>query len=108
MRGWRARRFNNTTNGMLVLDSVAAADVAGFGDACPVGARRGRILEGYRRRLNALADTCLAWHIVPVFVTQPDQFGYGRDPVTGADLEAFPVEPSVNGAAAVGDAGALQ
>jgi hypothetical protein len=96
-RGWRARRFNNTTNGMMVLDSVRRLVLADSVVRARLGSQ-GPFLEGYRTRLNALADTCLAWHIVPVFVTQPDQFGYGRDPVTGADLAAFPVEPSVNGA----------
>ena len=96
-RGWRAKRFNNTTNGMMVLDSVRRLAVADSVAQARVGAQ-GPYLEGYRTRLNALADTCLAWHIVPVFMTQPDQFGYGRDPVTGADLAAFPVDSSVNGA----------
>jgi hypothetical protein len=96
-RGWRARRFNNTTNGMMVLDSVRRMALADSVVRARLEAQ-GPFVEGYRARLNALADTCLAWHIVPVFVTQPDQFGYGRDPATGADLAAFPVEPSVNGA----------
>jgi hypothetical protein len=96
-RGWRAKRFNNTTNGMMVLDSVRRLAVADSVAQARVVAQ-GPYLEGYRTRLNALADTCLAWHIVPVFMTQPDQFGYGRDPVTGADLAAFPVDRSVNGA----------
>jgi hypothetical protein len=96
-RGWRARRFNNTTNGMMVLDSARRLELPDSVVRTRVEGQE-RYLEGYRVRLNALADTCLAWHIVPVFVTQPDQFGYGRDPLTGADLAAFPVEPSVNGA----------
>jgi hypothetical protein len=96
VRGWRARRFNNTTNGMMVLDSMRRL-------VLPDSVMRDRLerqapyLSGYRDRLNALADSCLAWHIVPVFVTQPDQFGFGRDPVTGADLAAFPVDSTVNG-----------
>jgi hypothetical protein len=96
VRGWRARRFNNTTNRMMVLDSMRRL-------VLPDSVMRDRLerqapyLSGYRDRLNALADSCLAWHIVPVFVTQPDQFGFGRDPVTGADLAAFPVDSTVNG-----------
>ncbi len=96
-RVWRAGRFNNTTNGMLVLDSVRRLVLADSVVRARLEAQ-GPYLDGYRARLNVLADTCLAWHIVPVFVTQPDQFGYGRDPVTGADLAAFPVEPPGNGA----------
>jgi hypothetical protein len=96
-RGWRARRFNNTTNGMMLLDSTRRLELPDSVVRVRVEAQE-RYLKGYRARLNALADTCLAWHIVPVFVTQPDQFGYGRDSLTGADLAAFPVDPSVNGA----------
>ncbi|HEV9038501.1 MAG TPA: SGNH/GDSL hydrolase family protein [Puia sp.] len=96
VRGWRAQRFNNTTNDMLVLDSgrrlplqetvmgKRLAEQAGF-------------LKGYRQRLEDLADTCLAWHIVPVFMTQPNQFGFGRDPLTGADLALYPVDPHDSG-----------
>jgi GDSL-like Lipase/Acylhydrolase family len=96
VRGWRARRFNNTTNGMMVLDSVQRLEL-------PESLVRGRLerqvryLAGYRQRLTELADTCLAWHIVPVFMTQPDQFGMGRDSVTGADLAAFPINAKENG-----------
>jgi hypothetical protein len=96
VRAWRARRFNNTTNGMMELDSLRRL-------VLPDSVVRVRLavqapfLLGYRDRLTALADTCLAWHIIPVFVTQPDQFGFGRDPVTGADLAAFPVDSTVNG-----------
>jgi hypothetical protein len=96
-RGWRARRFNNTTNGMMVLDSIRRLVLPDSIVRTRVGAQE-PYLEGYHARLNVLADTCLAWHIVPVFVTQPDQFGYGRDPVTGADLATFPVDSTVNGA----------
>jgi hypothetical protein len=96
-RGITARRFNNTTNGMMVLDSARKLILPDSVMSVRIEAQE-RYLKGYRERLDALADTCLAWHIVPVFVTQPDQFGYGRDPLTGADLGAFPVDPSVNGA----------
>jgi lysophospholipase L1-like esterase len=96
-RGWRARRFNNTTNGMMVLDSTRRLVLPDSVVRRRVEAQ-GAYLEGYRARLNALADTCLAWHIVPVFITQPDLFGFGRDSLTGTDLAAFPVESSVNGA----------
>lgn len=95
-RAMRARRFNNTTNGLMVLDSTRRLALPDSVVRARVEAQ-GRYLEGYRVRLNALADTCLAWRIVPVFVTQPDLFGFGRDSVTGADLAAFPVERAVNG-----------
>ncbi len=96
VRGWRARKFNNTTNGLLVLDSLHRL-------VLPDSVLRGRVdrqapyLAGYRQRLTGLADSCLAWHILPVFLTQPDQFGFGRDSLTGADLAEFPVDSTVNG-----------
>ncbi|HET6255535.1 MAG TPA: SGNH/GDSL hydrolase family protein [Puia sp.] len=95
-RSMRARRFNNTTNSMMVLDSVRRLVLPALVVRARLEAQE-PYLEGYRRRLSDLADTCLAWKIVPVFVTQPDLFGFGRDPVTGADLAAFPVESGVNG-----------
>lgn len=96
VRGWRAQRFNNTTNDMLVLDSTRRLPLPP-----EVMERRlseqAKYLEGYRRRLEDLADTCLAWHILPVFVTQPNQFGFGRDSLTGADLALYPVDPRDSG-----------
>jgi hypothetical protein len=95
-RSMQARRFSNTTNGLLELDSVRRL-------VLPDSVMRARLdrqapfLAGYRQRLTELVDTCLAWHILPVLLTQPDQFGFGRDPLTGADLAAFPVDSTVNG-----------
>ena len=95
-RGWRAQRFNNTTNSLLVLGKDQKLFI-------PDSSRAKRLkqqdpyLTPYRNRLTALADTCLAWHILPVFVTQPNQFGEGRDSLTGADLELFPVDKDING-----------
>jgi lysophospholipase L1-like esterase len=95
-RGWRAQRFNNTTNSLLVLDRDKKLVI-------PDPVRTGRLraqdpyLDVYRSRLTALADTCRAWHILPVFITQPNQFGEGRDSVTGADLVLFPVDKDING-----------
>lgn len=34
---------------------------------------------------------------MPVLITQPNQFGAGKDSVTGSDLELFYVEPALNG-----------
>lgn len=95
-RSLRARRFNNTTNGMMVLDSTRRLTLPDSVMRVRLEAQ-GPYLEGYRQRLSGLADTCLAWKILPVFVTQPDLFGFGRDSVTGADLAAIPVERGVNG-----------
>lgn len=91
VRGWRAQKFNNTTNDLLVLDSLQRRPL-------PDSVIKLRMvlqmpyLKAYRSRLQQLADTCLAWHILPIFITQPNQFGTGKDPVTGADLELFPTD----------------
>jgi hypothetical protein len=95
-RGWRAQRFNNTTNAMLVLDSVHRLVLPDSVIQKRL-ARQASFLAAYRQRLTGLADTCLAWNILPVFVTQPSLFGAGRDPVTGADLEAFPTDGADSG-----------
>ena len=95
-RAMQAERFNNTTNRMMVLDSLQRLNLPTSVWMARLGRQYPYVLE-YRKRLNALADSCLAWKIIPVFVTQPDQFGFGRDPVSGADLAAFPVDSTVNG-----------
>lgn len=98
-RGWKAQRFNNTTNALLVLDSSRRLVLSDT-----VVTQRLRLqapyLLAYRQRLQQLADTCTAWHILPVFITQPNLFGVGRDPVTGADLALYPTDdadPKMNG-----------
>jgi lysophospholipase L1-like esterase len=92
-RGWRAQRFNNTTNSMLVLDSNRRLILPDTVMQQRL-TRQAPYLAGYRQRLNELADTCLARHILPVFITQPNLFGAGKDPVTGVDLEAYPTDSS--------------
>ncbi len=97
-RGWRAQKFNNTTNSMMALDSLRRR-------VLPETVIRRRLeaqkpfLAAYRERLESLADTSLHYHILPVFITQPNLFGYGRDSLTGADLELFPMpeDDSLNG-----------
>jgi hypothetical protein len=90
-RGWRAQRFNNTTSSMLVLDSNRRLVLPDTVMQQRL-ARQAPYLAGYRQRLAGLADTCLSRHILPVFITQPNLFGIGRDPVTGVDLEAYPAD----------------
>lgn len=90
-RGWRVQRFTNTTNSMLLLDPVQRKRLPDSVVRERMS-RQAPFLEGYRSRLKDLADTCIAWHILPVFLTQPNQFGAGRDSVTGADLALFPVD----------------
>ena len=95
-RGWRAQKFNNTTNALAPLDDRQRRVV-------PDSVIRQRLavqgpwLAAYRERLMSLVDTCVSYHIVPVLMTQPNQFGEGRDSLTGADLALFPVEGGMNG-----------
>ncbi|MHA4808555.1 SGNH/GDSL hydrolase family protein [Flavitalea flava] len=98
-RGWRAQKFNNTTNALLILDKNKKLTL-------PDTVRTKRLAEqksylaGFRNRILQLVDTCSAWHILPVFITQPNQFGAGKDSLTGADLELFPADsddPGMNG-----------
>lgn len=93
VRGWRAQRFNNTTNAMLVMDSSRKLVLPDSVMARRLAAQA-PFLAGYRRRLEGLADTCVAWGILPVFVTQPNLFGEGRDAPTGVDLALFPCDPN--------------
>jgi lysophospholipase L1-like esterase len=95
-RGWRAQKFNNTTNSMLVLDSGSRRVIPDAVMDKRLAAQK-PWLAAYRERLGNLADTCTRYQILPVFITQPDQFGPGTDPLTGANLELFPLEDSLNG-----------
>jgi lysophospholipase L1-like esterase len=95
-RAARARRFNNTTNTMMVLDSTRRLVLPDSVWMRRIFAQTPYVM-GYGRRLNELADSCLHWNIVPVFVTQPDLFGFGRDSMTGVDLGMYPVDSGVNG-----------
>jgi hypothetical protein len=90
-RGWRAQRLNNTTNSMLGLNSIQER-VLSAGAVERRLAAQVPFLAAYHERLESLADTCLRYHILPVFMTQPCQFGFGRDSLTGANLELFPIK----------------
>jgi hypothetical protein len=90
-RGWRDQQFDNTTGAMLELDSSRRLVLPEKVIKERLG-RQSHYLTGYRERLVEMADTCLAWHILPVFLTQPNLFGVGKDPVTGADLESYPTD----------------
>ena len=90
-RGWRAQKFNNTTNTGIVLDSNQKRVLAPAVMERRLAAQ-GPYLAAYRNRLEQLADTCVAWGILPVFLTQPNLLGVGRDPVTGVDLATCPAD----------------
>jgi len=95
-RGWRTQKFNNPTHTMVVLNNDKLAQL-------PDSVINKRLrdqepyLAAYRSRLLQLIDTCRANNIMPVLITQPNQFGAGKDSLTGADLELFSLEPGLNG-----------
>lgn len=92
VRGWRAQHFNNTTNALLVLDKNKRLLLADSVQSSRLAMQK-PFLDAFRSRLTQLADTCSAWHILPVFITQPNLFGAGKDSLTGADLELYPADP---------------
>jgi len=96
VRGWRAQRFNNTTDRMLVLspeknERIPMATMAQQMDA------QQPYLANFRKREMQLIDTCCKHGILPVFITQADQFGFGTDSLTQANLELFSMSPGKNG-----------
>jgi lysophospholipase L1-like esterase len=91
-RGWRAQKFNNTTNSLLVLDKSKRLVLTDSVQSARLALQR-PFLDAFRTRVSQLADTCSAWHILPVFITQPNLFGAGKDSLTGTDLELFPADP---------------
>jgi len=56
-----------------------------------------KYIESYEQRLVRLAETCLQNNILPVFITQPCLYGYGRDSITGANLATAKLEDGMNG-----------
>lgn len=95
-RGWRTQQFNNPSHYMVVLNNDKLLPL-------PDSVINKRLkdqqpyLAAYRTRLLQLVDTCRANNIMPVLITQPNQFGAGKDSLTGADLELFSLEPGLNG-----------
>lgn len=96
LRGWRAQKMNNTTNKMLDLKKRGTLVMTRE----QIDERKGKqekFLAGYKMRLEQLIDTCKRYKIQPIFITQAIQFGYGRDPVTGVDLETLKLGDDMNG-----------
>lgn len=96
LRGWRAQKFNNTTNNALDLVNYRKIDL-------PVALMNKRLenqkiyLQNFEDRLLHIVDTCKKYNIYPVLITQPNLMGSGKDSVTGADLERFEIDDSTNG-----------
>jgi len=95
-RGRKAQRLNNTTNSLLDLSKGDSLAMTGQQIMERAG-RQARYLAGYRQRIIELIDTCRAHGIRPVFITQPNLFGKGHDPVTGVNLETFKLGEQLNG-----------
>lgn len=84
-RGWRAQRFNNTTQALIPPKkgndlALSQNQVRERLDA------QTNYLEKYRKRIGQLIDTCQAHQIRPVFITQPCLYGAGTDSLTQANL----------------------
>ena len=95
-RGWRAQRFNNTTqelrtpeknNELFIPDSVFNAKLRS----------QQTFLIHYRKRIEQLIDTCISHHIQPVFITQPCLSGRATDSVTNVDLSTLKIDDHMNG-----------
>ncbi len=95
-RGWKAQRLNNTTQKMMVMDSLQQLRLSP-GDVDKRIRSQQAFLPNYRRRIDQLIDSCTNHGILPVLITQPNLFGVGRDSATGTNLELFPLEKDLNG-----------
>ncbi|HLX92770.1 MAG TPA: SGNH/GDSL hydrolase family protein [Puia sp.] len=95
-RGWRAQKLNNTTQKPVNLIRNYSLEIPDSVTAKRLANQR-PYLARYHERLVQLVDTCLANHIVPVLITQPDLFGSGLDSISGVNLETFKIEPGLNG-----------
>ncbi|MBL7700497.1 MAG: SGNH/GDSL hydrolase family protein [Chitinophagaceae bacterium] len=95
-RGARAQRLNNTTQewkrpgslGELIMSKEQISDRL---------QKQDKYLQQYALRLSRLADTCIRNNIQPIFLTQPNLYGFGVDSVTGVNLETAKVEENMNG-----------
>lgn len=83
-RAWRASRLQFSTD--LPADLAGAPKVMTDAEIAEELAKHARFLDGYDRRLTALAQESQAAGITPVFLTQPILLGDAIDPTTGRDL----------------------
>jgi hypothetical protein len=96
VRGWRARKVNNTTDRPLQLKGFQPRTFTADEEAKRLKAQD-PYLAKYKQRLTALIDTCKSHGIIPIVLTQPNLIGDGIDSVTGADLGKVPVGDEFNG-----------
>lgn len=98
VRGRKAQKMNNTTGTMIDLRNGKQLLL----EANEVDQRikdQEKYLVNFRRRIVQLIDTCRSNSIMPIFITQPNMFGEGVDPVTGVNLETFALKDGFNGKA---------
>ena len=95
-RGWRAQRFNNTTqalksprvgNELFLTEEQVRRRLSG----------QEPFLSSYGKRIEQLIDTCRAYEIEPVFITQPSLYGSGTDSLTKANLALSKIGEDMNG-----------
>jgi lysophospholipase L1-like esterase len=96
VRGWRSQRVNNTTHypiNLIRYDTLVLSDAQQKERL----AIQDKYLPNFQRRIGELIDTCQAYGILPVFLTQPNLAGVGKDSITGANLETIDVGDHLNG-----------
>lgn len=96
LRGWRARKVNNTTDRAMEMRNYQPRTFTPEQEEARMKAQEPYLVK-YKARLEALIDTCRRYGIYPVVLTQPNLIGEGKDSATGADLETIPVGSEFNG-----------
>ena len=97
-RGWKAQKMNNTTNAMWDLRRGEQL-ILTEEEIDRTLRKQQKYLVDFRRRIEGLIDTCRSYSILPVFITQPNQFGHGTDSITGVNLETYLLPNNLNGKA---------
>ena len=87
-RGWKAQQAHNTS-GVNIDPSTLPVSVMTEQEGNAILLRQQPYLQGYKKRVQELIDTCARYGIKPVFLTQPLLYGKGIDSVTGVNLETI-------------------
>ena len=96
IRGGRTPKFDNTTQELKIPGELGEL-IMTVKEINEHLRSQDKYIVSYGQRLAQLADTCLQNNILPVFITQPCLYGYGRDSITGANLATAKLEDSMNG-----------
>ena len=95
-RGWRAQRFNNTTQELRLPNKNSTLFLQDSVIENRLNSQEKYLID-FRKRVNELIDSCRSYHIQPVFITQPNLYGYGIDSITQAVLAKSKLEADLNG-----------